>query len=121
MTTVVNLSRERVERLPDWMRTAQEAIALQEVQDMIRKLSEYNLGVYLLHTHDDETGAFQQLPPGITQVEDGLHVTFHEEGELADREDLIPVGWAWRAGATPMAACVQKCVGSGTMHSSTHK
>jgi hypothetical protein len=121
MTTVVNLSQERVDRLPDWMRTAQEAITLPEVQDMIRRLSEYNLGVYLLHTHDDETGAFQPMPPGLTQVEDGLRVAFHQEGELADREDLIPVGWAWRAGATPMAKCVIECVGSGSLHQKTHK
>ena len=85
--TVANVSRNRVRGLPKELQVAQDSIELPEVQEMLRKLSQYNLGIYMPHMHDEQTGAFQPLPPGITQVEDGLKVSFQPEEECADQHD----------------------------------
>jgi len=43
----------------------------------------------------------------ILQVESGLEVSFQLMGSVANQTDrFLPVGWAWRAGAsTPLAVC----------------
>ena len=118
--------RERLERQHGWpppeLRTAQNAIALPEVQEMLRKLSHYNLGIYMPHMHDDRTGAFQPLPAGLTQVENGLKVSF-EPAEHVDgpARSYVPVGWFWLDGTTPMAVCTARCVIQGSMHTSGHE
>lgn len=48
---------------------------------MLKKLSQHNLGIYMPHMHDEESGDFKLLPPGITQVEDGLVVSFLPNNE----------------------------------------
>jgi hypothetical protein len=63
-------------KLPEELAIAQHAIQLPEVQEMMRKLSAYHLGVYMPHMHDEKTGVFQLLPEGVTQVEDNLRVSF---------------------------------------------
>ena len=86
---------------------AQTAIHLPEVQDMLRKLSTYDLGIFMPHMHDEQTGEFHVLPDGVMQVESGLEVSFQPTAEIANQEDrFLPVAWVWRAGAlTPAAAC----------------
>ncbi len=128
--TVANVSRTRALRgLPKELQVAQSAIGLPEVQEMLRKLFEYNLGIYMPHMHDEQSGAFQPLPPGITQVEDGLKVTFQAEEECKDEPNrsYMPVGWVWNPGtvtATDPAKCVLRCSArctiEGTMHTSGH-
>lgn len=123
--TVANTSLKRLRGLPTELQIAQEAINLPEVQEMLQKLSQYNLGIYMPHMHDEETGAFQPLPLGITQVEDGLKVTFRPEQECLDQPDLsyMPVGWFWHPGTvTAMCrqVCTARCVYMGQLHSSTH-
>ncbi len=44
--TVANVSRNRLRGLPKELQAAQESINLPEVQEMLQKLSQYNLGVY---------------------------------------------------------------------------
>jgi hypothetical protein len=116
-------SPELLARLPEEMRTAQEAMKLPEVQEMLRKLSDYNLGIYVPHMHDDDTGQFTPLPDGMTQVEDDLQVTFARDDDVVDEGErtYVPVGWAWSGGGmTSAMACKARCVMQGTMHTSGH-
>ena len=105
--TVANVSQGSARCLPQALRTAQEAIHLPEVQQMLRRLSEYQLGIFMPHMHDEETGEFHPLPDKVMQVESGLIVSFQPTEEIANQTDrFLPVGWLWRAGAsTPMAVC----------------
>ena len=93
--------------LPQALTTAQQAIHLPEVQEMLRRLSEFKLGIFMPHRHDEQTGEFQPLPDEIVQVESGLEVSFQPTQEIANQTDrFLPVGWFWRAGAsTPVAVC----------------
>ena len=70
--TVANVSQTNVSGLPKELITAQEAIHFPEVQEMLRKLSEFNLGIYMPHMHDEQTGQFQLLPEEVLQVESGF-------------------------------------------------
>ena len=105
--TTANVSRGSAFGLPQALRTAQEAIHLPEVQEMLRRLSEYKLGIFMPHVHDDKTGEFQPLPDEVVQVESGLEVFFQPTRDVANQADrFLPVGWFWRAGApTPSAVC----------------
>lgn len=102
-----NVSTQDPRSLPLALRTAQAAIHLPEVQDMLRRLSEHNLGIFMPHTHDAQTGEFLQLPDNVMQVESGLDVSFQPATDIAHREDrFLSVGWSWRGGAaTTVAAC----------------
>ena len=104
---IANVSQGSALGLPPALRTAQEAIRLPEVQEMLRRLSEYKLGIFMPHMHDERTGAFRPLPDDVMQVESGLEVSFQPSEEIANRrERFLAVGWCWRAGAsTPTAAC----------------
>jgi len=105
--TTANVSRGSDCGLPQALRTAQEAIHLPEVQEMLRRLSEYKLGIFMPHMHDEQTGEFQLLPEEVMQVETGLEVSFQPREEIANQADrFLPVGWVWRAGAsTPSSVC----------------
>ena len=105
--TTTNVSQGSAFGLPQALRTAQEAIHLPEIQDMLRRLSEYKLGIFMPHMHDEKTGEFQPLPDEVTQVESGLEVSFQPAEEIASQADrFLPVGWFWRAGApAPSAVC----------------
>ena len=105
--TIANVSQGSTRGLPQALRTAQEAIHLPEVQEMLRRLSEYKLGIFMPHMHDEQTGEFQPLPDEVMQVESGLEVSFQPTQEIANQTDrFLPVGWFWRAGAsTPSAVC----------------
>jgi hypothetical protein len=105
--TIANVSRGNTRGLPPTLQTAQDAIHLPEVQQMLRRLSEYRLGIFMPHMHDETTGEFQPLASQLMQVESGLKVSFHPSEEIANQTDrFLPVGWFWRDGeATPVAAC----------------
>jgi hypothetical protein len=107
MMTVANVSKGSACSLPEALRTAQAAIHLPEVQEMLCRLSKYKLGIFMPHAHDEQTGEFQPLPDNLMQVESGLGVSFRPTEEIANQtERFLPVGWCWRAGAsTPVAAC----------------
>ena len=105
--TIANVSQGSARGLPQALRSAQEAIHLPEVQDMLRRLSEYKLGIFMPHMHDEQTGDFRPLPDHVMQVESGLAVSFQATEEIAKHADrFLPVGWFWRAGgAAPLAVC----------------
>jgi hypothetical protein len=110
--TIAKASQESSRELPQTLRTAQEAIHLPEVQAMLLRLSEYNLGVCMPHMHDERTGGFQLLADEVTQVESGLAVLFRPAAEIAGQGDrFLPVGWFWRGGAST-ASAVCEMVGS---------
>ncbi len=93
--------------LPPALRTAQAAMQLADVQEMLRRLSAHGLGICMPHMHDERTGDFLSLPDDVTQVEAGLEVSFQPAAEIANQADrFLPVAWLWRAGAvTAAAAC----------------
>ena len=105
--TVANVSQGSARGLPQALRTAQEAIHLPEVQEMLCRLSEYKLGIFMPHMHDEKTGEFQSLPDNVMQVESGLEVSFQPSDQIANQTDrFLPVGWYWHAGAsTAVTAC----------------
>ena len=105
--TIANVSQGSIRGLPQTLRSAQEAIHLPEVQEMLRRLSEYRLGIFMPHMHDEWTGEFLPLPDEVMQVESGLEVSFKPAGHIADQTDrFLPVGWFWRDGeSTPTAVC----------------
>lgn len=105
--TLVNVSHRSESGLPQALRTAQEAIHLPEVQEMLRRLAEYRLGIFMPHMHDEHTGEFQGLPNEVMQVESGLEVSFQPMEEITNQTDrFLPVGWVWRAGeSTASAVC----------------
>ena len=102
-----NVSLEAALSLPQELRMAQAAMHLPDVQDMLRRLSSYNLGVFMPHMHDEQTGEFQPLPDDLMQVESGLEVSFPTAADIANRQDrFLSVGWFWRAGApATVTAC----------------
>ena len=105
--TTVNVAQGNDRSLPQALMTAQAAIHLPEVQEMLRRLAEYKLGIFMPHMHDEHSGEFQLLPDNVIQVESGLEVSFQPLDKLANRTDrFLPVGWGWRAGASiPLAVC----------------
>ena len=105
--TIATVTRANTDSLPQALRTAQAAMHFPDVQEMLRKLSEYKLGIFMPHMHDEQTGDFQPLPDELVQVESGLEVSFQSSAKMAQQTDrFLPVGWVWRAGATtPVAAC----------------
>ena len=123
--TIANVSQGNARGLPPSLRTAQEAIHLPEVQYMLRRLSEYQLGIFMPHMHDEKTGEFHPLPDEVMQVESGMEVSFQSMEVIASQADrFLPVGWCWRAGAsTPVAACeMVRAEGSGgAAHYDKHK
>ena len=104
---IANASQSKALGLPQALQTAQDAIHLPEVQQMLRRLSEYNLGIFMPHMHDEQTGEFRPLPDDVMQVESALGVSFQPTEEIANHTDrFLAVGWTWRAGASaPTAAC----------------
>ena len=109
--TTATISQASAIDLPDALRLSQEAIHFPEVQEMLRRLSEYKLGIFMPHMHDETTGDFKVLPDAVMQVESGLAVTFKRTEEIASQPDrVLPVGWVWRAGAaSPASACEMVC------------
>lgn len=105
--TIASVSQGSTRGLPKALITAQEAIHLPEVQEMLRRLSEYELGIFMPHMHDEQTGEFRPLADEVVQVESALQVSFQATREIANQTNrFLPVGWFWRAGAsTPLAVC----------------
>ena len=105
--TTANVLQVSAFGMPPTLIRAQAAIHLPEVQEMLHRLSEYELGIFMPHRHDERTGEFQQLPDDVMQVESGCKVSFQRVEKIANQADrYLPVAWRWRAGAsTPASAC----------------
>ena len=116
--TVASVSRTSTSTskygLPPTLRTAQAAMQLPEVQDMLRRLSAFQLGIFMPHQHDEATGEFLPLPADVMQVESGLAVSFQRLDEIAKQTaSFLPVGWLWRAGAPTVAAACEMAEAEG--------
>ena len=112
--TVASVSRASAYGLPPALKTAQAAMQLPEVQEMLRRLSAFRLGIFMPHQHDDSTGEFQPLPDEVMQVESGRTVSFERLEEVARRtEAFLPVGWLWRAGILTVAAACEMAAQEG--------
>ena len=112
--TVASVSRTSASGLPPTLRTAQAAMQLPEVQDMLRRLSAFQLGIFMPHQHDEATGEFLPLPADVMQVESGLTVSFERLDEIANQTaSFLPVGWLWRSGATTVAAVCEMADAEG--------
>ena len=106
--TVANVLQTNNYDLPQTLRTAQDAMHLPEVQEMLKRLSKYKLGIFMPHMHDENTGGFQPLADDVMQVETGLQVSFKPTEEIANQRDrFLPVAWLWRAGATSVSAACE--------------
>jgi hypothetical protein len=106
--TIANVSQGNASSLPDALKIAQEAIHLPDVQEMLRKLSEYKLGIFMPHVHDEQSGQFQPLPDDVMQVESNLGVTFQRTEEIANQTDrFLPLGWFWRGGSSTISAACE--------------
>lgn len=100
--------------LPPTLRTAQAAMLLPEVQDMLRRLSAFDLGIFMPHQHDQATGEFVPLPADVMQVESGLAVSFQRVDDIAKQTaSFLPVAWLWRAGAPTVAAACEMAEAEG--------
>lgn len=100
--------------LPPTLMTAQAAMQLPEVQDMLRRLSEFELGIFMPHQHDEATGEFLPLPADVMQVESGLTVSFERLDEISNQTaSFLPVGWLWRAGGPTVAAACEMADAEG--------
>lgn len=106
--TVAIVSSTSTSGLPPKLGAAQAAMQLPEVQDMLRRLSAFDLGIFMPHQHDEATGEFLPLHCDVVQVESGLAVSFQRQDEIANRTaSFLPVGWFWRAGASRVAAACE--------------
>jgi hypothetical protein len=105
---VVNVSKFGPAKFPEALMSAQQAMNLPEVQEMLARLSAYNLGIFMPHGHDAQTGDFQELPADVVQVESGLAVSFQTTEQFASQaERFLPVAWRWHAGAPALAAACE--------------
>ena len=88
---------------------AHRAIQVPEVQEMVKRLSDYGLGVFMPHLHPDE-GGFKPLPRDMVQLERDLTVSFVNDNnpKLAD---AVPVGWVWDAEKVRVSASCYCCKG----------
>lgn len=105
--TVAPISQGNARGLPPGLVAAQAATHLPKVQEMLRRLSEFQLGIFIPHMYDESTGEFQRLEDDLIQVESGQEVSFRPTVDIEIEPDrFLPVGWCWRAGA---AAAVAAC------------
>lgn len=105
---VANVLQTNNYDLPQALRTAQDAMHLPEVQEILERLAKYKLGIFMPHMHDEKTGDFQLLADDVMQVESGMKVTFKPAVEIANQSDrFLPVAWLWRDGATSISAACE--------------
>ena len=103
------LSKSVLENLPAQLKVAQESINNPDVQEMIKKLATFNLGVFMPHQHNQESGNFEVLEDGMMQMENDLQVSFLSKKE-ANPNTYLPVGWVWQNnGLTESATCTFGC------------
>lgn len=72
---------------------ARLALRIPEVEQLLRQLAEYGLGVCVPHMHDPITNEMVPLPPNMVQMEANLKVSFVERDKMDDRQ--VPVAWLW--------------------------
>ena len=85
-----------------------------EVQRMLKRLSNFGLGIMVPHLHVDDFDGFAPLPRGMVQVEEDLQVSFQDATEM---NHVIPVGWRWAEDEAEVETVMQcfrdDCGGAG--------
>lgn len=81
---------------------AAQAVRTPEVEEMIKTLSKFGLGVYALHEHSSED-EFIPLGKNRIAVETNLKVSFQDRNELGANHGT-PVAWAWVDGSVKTVA-----------------
>ena len=97
MTTTAE--ERQLNELPESMRIAQGAVKTQEVQEIMKQLAKYNLGVCMPHMHVRE-GEFAELPADIISLEQKS--AFIPTSD-ADPVNTLPVAWRWQNNAVIIA------------------
>jgi hypothetical protein len=107
MTTQVNLVPEDVIASfhPD-LQASVRAVNTGEVQEILRQLGKYGLGVALPHMHTDE--GMVPLPEDMMSSEDNLKVTFRKRNQKINSKAL-PVMWRRGEDISCVANCSAEC------------
>ena len=101
------IDERTLNNLPESLQIAQKAIETEEVQEIIKQLAKYNLGVCMPHMHTENNG-FVELPKDMIQVEQQLVTSFVHSSEV-DRETMIPVVWRYIDGVVVSASSCRMC------------
>jgi len=84
--------------------TAIDATLNPRVQEIIKELAWYNLGVALPHIHGE--GPADLLPSDQIAYESNLQVSFVHQAVFASKEhNGFPVAWRWNPTTTRVEAC----------------
>ncbi|MFZ1492653.1 MAG: hypothetical protein WAU60_04480 [Candidatus Competibacter denitrificans] len=94
-----------ISETPEMILKAQQAINTEEVQQILRRLADFGLGIFMPHLHPEE-GGFAPLPSDVVAVERNLKVLFVKENDIKDGE-CVPVGWRWDNERQAVAFCQQ--------------
>lgn len=96
-------------QFPEAFRIAQDAVETEEVKQIIKRLADFNLGVFMPHMHvpgpDGNLDRLAEMPSGTVQVERDLVNTFVPASAATD-PGLIAVGWRYKDGAI---VCSNRC------------
>ena len=76
-----------------FVQDAAAIVAEPRVQELMRELAAYGLGVCVPHMHDEQTGEFLPLPDDTVQSESHLKVSFVRRDSLNQND--VPVAWKW--------------------------
>lgn len=90
------------------LRVAQEAINNKEVQEAAQTLAKYNLGIFVPHLHDEQTGEILPLPAAVISCERDLKITFLPSADVDTGMESV----AWRWNGREIEVCASCCAPS---------
>lgn len=91
------------------IKNAIDSINLPEVQEVMKVLARYNLGVCIPHMHSTDTD-FAALPGDTVQIEENCRVRWVKRSQLENMKGSVPVAWRWlEDGSQSAAECIQIC------------
>ncbi|KFI22270.1 hypothetical protein [Nitrosococcus oceani] len=90
-TETTSLTGEIKSEVHPEIRRAIENINEPEVQKMLKRLSEYGLGIMVPHSHTEDDG-FAPLPKGKVQFERNVEVTFPNSDDVPAHATIV--GWS---------------------------
>ena len=96
-----------------FVQSAANTVGDPRVQELIRELSTYGLGVCIPHMHDEQTGEFVPLPDDKVQSESHLRVSFVDRASLTEND--VPVAWKWNDQLQVVQTC-KVCRPDGPHH-----
>lgn len=108
VTAATLIPEETISLFSPELQDSVRAINLPDVQDMLKRLGRYGLGVALPHMH--EGGRMVPLPEDTYSYESKLQVTFRKRGDSKD-EPSLPVMWRCGTEVGATAYCASECGG----------